>query len=80
MDVPEELPLGGRQEERAEVEIETGRIARLAQLAELQRETALAWLERSYLETMRGLLQRQVAEAELLAQGAEVAYRAGRGE
>lgn len=64
---------------RAEVEIESGRIARLAQLAELQRETALAWLERSYLETMRGLLQRQVSEAELLAQGAEVAYRAGRG-
>lgn len=63
---------------RAEVDIETGRVSRFAALAELQRDTALAWLERSYLESVRELLQRQVAEAELLAQGAEVSYRAGR--
>lgn len=63
---------------RAEVDIETGLVSRQAALAELQRDTALAWLERSYLESVRELLQRQVAEAELLAQGTEVSYRAGR--
>lgn len=64
---------------KAEVDIETGLISRQVQLAELQRETALAWLERSYLEVVRELLTRQVAETELLAQAAEVTYRAGRG-
>ena len=63
---------------KAEVDIETGLISRQAQLAELQRETALAWLERSYLESVRDLLRRQVDEADLLTQAAEVTYRAGR--
>src|SRR5688572_221439 len=63
---------------RAEVEIESGLISREAQLAELQRETALAWLEKSYQQSIRDLLVQQVAEANLLANAAEVTYRAGR--
>ena len=64
---------------KAQVDIETALISRQAHLAELQRETALAWLDRSFLESVRELLARQVSEAELLAEAAEVIYRAGRG-
>ena len=56
---------------KAEVDIDTGLISRQAHLAELQRETALAWLERSYLDSVRDLLMRQVGESELLAQAAK---------
>jgi len=47
-------------------------------LANVQRDTALAWLERYYTEAMRELVQQLIAEAELLVQAAEIAFRTGR--
>lgn len=48
-------------------------------LTGIQRETALAWLERYYAQQMVGLFRRQVDEARLQIQGAEIAFRGGRG-
>jgi outer membrane protein TolC len=47
--------------------------------ANVQRDTALAWIERHYAEAMVALLRRQLQEAQLEVQGAEIAYRSGRG-
>jgi outer membrane protein TolC len=48
-------------------------------IAALQKDTALAWLERYYLERMRAVVAAQAEEANLEIEGAEGAYRAGRG-
>jgi hypothetical protein len=53
--------------------------ARQAAIADLQRDTALAWLERSYQESLRELLRAQIAQAELQVQAAETLYRSGKG-
>lgn len=47
--------------------------------ANIRRDTALAWIERYYAQTMLDLLRQQVRETELQVQGAEVAYRSGKG-
>jgi outer membrane protein TolC len=47
--------------------------------AALQKDTALAWLDRYYLERMRAVVAAQAAEANLEIAAAEGAYRAGRG-
>lgn len=52
---------------------------RLMTLSEIQRETALAWIERGYTDASLDLLQAQLSEAQLQVQGAEVAFRSGRG-
>ncbi len=64
---------------RAEREIELAQVTRQATIADLQRDTALAWLERSYQESLRDLLQSQIAQAELQVQAAETLYRSGKG-
>ena len=48
-------------------------------VAVLQKDTALAWLERYYLERMRAVVATQAEEANLEIEAAEGAYRAGRG-
>ncbi len=48
-------------------------------MANIQRETALAWIERHYARAMLDLLRQQARETELQVQGAEVAYRTGKG-
>ncbi|MBA2676143.1 TolC family protein [Ramlibacter sp.] len=45
----------------------------------IQRDTALAWIERRYGQAMVQLVERQLRETELQIQGAEVAFRGGRG-
>jgi hypothetical protein len=55
------------------------KVTRQATIADLQRDTALAWLERSYQESMRELLRAQIAQAELQVQAAETLYRSGKG-
>jgi outer membrane protein TolC len=45
----------------------------------LQKDTAVAWLERYYLERMRAAVATQADEANLEIESAEGAYRAGRG-
>jgi outer membrane protein TolC len=69
----------GARVRRAEREIELAQVTRQATIADLQRDTALAWLERSYQESMRDLLQTQIAQAELQVQAAETLYRGGKG-
>ena len=48
-------------------------------VAALHKDTALAWLERYYLERMRAVVAAQAAETNLEIEAAEGAYRAGRG-
>ena len=64
---------------RAESEVDRAKADRQATIAQLQRDAATAWLERSYQESMRTLLQGQIAQAELQAQAAETLYRSGKG-
>ena len=48
-------------------------------ITNIQRDTALAWLDRYYLERLRGVVAAQAQEANLEIDAAEGAYRAGRG-
>lgn len=48
-------------------------------LANVQRDTALAWLDRYYSLSMRDLIQQQVEETRLQTEAANVAFRTGRG-
>ena len=64
---------------RAEREFELAQVARQATIADLQRDTALAWLERSYQESMQELLKSQIAQAELQVEAAQTLYRSGKG-
>ena len=64
---------------RAEREVELALVTRRAVIADLQRDTALAWLERSYQESLRELLQSQIVQAELQVQAAQTLYRSGKG-
>lgn len=50
-----------------------------AATAVVQKETALAWLERYYFERLRAAVAAQSAEAKLEIEAADGAYRAGRG-
>lgn len=65
--------------ERSLLEVEASLIAREASLVDLQRDAALAWFEGSFLDSMRELLQGQIAQAQVQAQAAQVQYRNGRG-
>lgn len=48
-------------------------------LANVQRDTALAWLDRYYSLAMRELIQQQVIETHQQTEAAHIAFRAGRG-
>ncbi|MGH6891950.1 MAG: TolC family protein, partial [Dongiaceae bacterium] len=65
--------------ERFEQEAERGLAEKSATLATIQRDTALAWLDRYYAESMAALVAEQVKEVRLEIDAAESAYRAGRG-
>lgn len=65
--------------ERAQHEVEAALIAQRATLIELQRETALAWLDLSLQDDLRALLQAQLAPAEQQVEAAQTLYRNGRG-
>ncbi|MSQ60303.1 MAG: TolC family protein [Betaproteobacteria bacterium] len=64
---------------RFEREAELAQAGRDLALTKLQRNTALAWLERYFLERMRSLLAAQRGEAQLQVEAAQAAYRGGRG-
>ena len=64
---------------RFEREVEAAQAARQLVLATLQRDTAVAWLERFYQERMRALLSTQRDEASLQIDAADVGYRGGKG-
>ena len=64
---------------RGESEAERERVAKQGILANLQRDTALAWIDRYFADQQRALLDEQVREARLAVDGAAIAYRTGRG-
>jgi outer membrane protein TolC len=64
---------------RYEREAETALAGRTAALADLQRDTALAWLDRYYQERIREVLTAQRDEARLQIEAADAVYRGGRG-
>jgi outer membrane protein TolC len=60
-------------------EAEAAEASRAVALANLRRDTAMAWLDRYHQERMLELLRAQRAEAGLQIDAAEAAYRGGRG-
>jgi outer membrane protein TolC len=64
---------------RFEREAEAAEAGRAQALANLQRETAMSWLDRHYKERARELLLAQRGEARLSVEAADSAYRTSRG-
>jgi len=64
---------------RFDREAEAAEAGRTLALANLQRDTALAWLDRYYQERVRETLTAQRDEARLQIEAADAAYRGGRG-
>ncbi|HVE89337.1 MAG TPA: TolC family protein [Burkholderiaceae bacterium] len=64
---------------RYEREAESAVAGRTVVLADLQRDTALAWLDRYYQERILEVLVAQRNEARLQIEAADAAYRGGRG-
>lgn len=65
--------------ERFDREADRGLAEKNAALANIQRDTAIAWLESFYLERLRASIAEQIQETRLEIEAAEGAYRAGRG-
>lgn len=65
--------------ERLERDADRIRAQRQLTLANVQRDTALAWLDRHYARVQRELLQQQVEETRLQVQAADSAFRTNRG-
>ena len=77
----QEIPRAQKRQLRAErFEREAIRTEAESQLnlANIQRDTALAWLERHYTQQMRELVQRQMQETRLQVEAAESGFGAGR--
>ena len=64
---------------RFDREAESAQAIRALALANLRRDTAMAWLDRFYQEQMLELLRTQRVEASLQVEAADTAYRGGRG-
>lgn len=80
--ISQELTRGAKRQARAarfEREAETAQASRAMALASLQRDTAVAWLDRYYQERMREALWVQRDESRLQIDAADAAYRGGRG-
>jgi len=65
--------------ERFEREAEKSGVEKSSATAAIQRETALAWLDRYYAEAMAEVIAEQAVQAKLEIEAAESAYRGGRG-
>jgi hypothetical protein len=65
--------------QRFEREADKSLAEKAALIANIQRDTALAWLDRYYAEARETVIAQQAAEAKLEIIAAESAYRAGRG-
>jgi outer membrane protein TolC len=80
--VMQEFTRGDKRSARAarfEREAEAAQANRALALTNLQRDTAIAWLDRHYTERLRDLLQAQRDEARLQVDAADAAYRGSRG-
>jgi len=69
----------GARAERYQREAEKALADKTASLAAIQRDTALAWLDRYYAEAMQSVVAEQRRQAAVEIEAAESAYRAGRG-
>ena len=79
--VMQELTRGEKRELRAQRfdrEAERSLAEKSAALAAIQRDTALAWLERYYAEAMAAVIAEQAGQVRLEIVAAEGAYRGGR--
>lgn len=65
--------------ERFEREADKSLAEKAATVAMIQRDTALAWLDRYYAETTAAVIAEQAGEVKLEIEAAEGAYRGGRG-
>ncbi len=65
--------------ERFERDAQRAQAERQMAVANVQRDTAISWLDRYYILAMRDLIQRQVEETRLQVQAAETAFGIGRG-
>ncbi len=65
--------------ERFEREADRNAAEKMVSLANVQRDTALAWIDRYYTNAMRAVLTEQAQETRLQVEAAESAFRAGRG-
>ena len=80
--ISQELTRDAKRQARAarfEREAETAQASRAMALANLQRDTAIAWLDRYYQERIREALIAQRDESSLQIDAADAAYRGGRG-
>lgn len=78
----QEIPRAEKRQLRAERFEQDARRAQAQReftLANVQRDTALAWLDRYYIQAQRELVFQQLEEAQLQVQAADVAFRTGRG-
>ncbi|MFZ8387987.1 TolC family protein, partial [Staphylococcus aureus] len=64
---------------RFDREADAAEAARSVVRANLQRDTAIAWLDRHYQERLREVLVVQRDEARLQIEASDAAYRGGRG-
>ena len=64
---------------RFEKEAEAAEAGKAVALANLQRDTAAAWLDRYFQERLRAVLREQRDEARLQIEAADAAYRGGKG-
>lgn len=65
--------------QRFDREAEKSLAEKAAMIAAIQRDTALAWVDRYFAEALAAVITQQAAEARLEIVAAEGAYRAGRG-
>jgi outer membrane protein TolC len=80
--VMQELTRSEKREARAqrfEREADKSQAERTVTIATIQRDTALAWLDRYYAEAQAGVVNEQIRQARLEIDAAETAFRAGRG-
>jgi outer membrane protein TolC len=78
----QELTRGEKRRLRSErftLEAEKSLVEKTGTIAMIQRDTALAWLDRYYAEAMARVIDEQMAQSRLEIEAAESAYRAGRG-
>lgn len=79
--VMQEITRSAKRELRArryEGEAQKSIAEKAATLADIERDAALAWLDRYYAEAMAGVLREEIAQAGLEVQAAEAAYRGAR--
>ena len=80
--IMQEIPRAEKRQlrtEKFERDAERIQAQRQLTLANVQRDTALAWLDRYYAQAQRELLQQQMEEYRLQVQAADSAFRTSRG-